>query len=108
MYGFRASHVKFRRPIQIILALLLVVVLLLGLPRPHLPGHYSLKQESDHDLTLLEHVVTLVVARRKADDTTWLTNQHLDWEKVYYTVDDPKAKLTVPKNKGREAMVYLT
>ncbi|KAK7948001.1 uncharacterized protein PG986_008887 [Apiospora aurea] len=30
------------------------------------------------------------------------------WRKRIYTVDDPHAPLTVPKNKGRESMVYLT
>ena len=30
------------------------------------------------------------------------------WSRSVYVVDDPSAKLTVPKNKGREAMVYLT
>ena len=30
------------------------------------------------------------------------------WENAIYTVDDPEALLRPPKNKGREAMVYLT
>jgi hypothetical protein len=50
----------------------------------------------------------LVVASLKDDDTTWLQRRLPDWDVARYIVDDPQAKLTVPVNKGREAMVYLT
>jgi hypothetical protein len=30
-----------------------------------------------------------------------------NWSQSVYVVDDPAVELTVPKNKGREAMVYL-
>ena len=53
--------------------------------------------------------VALVVASMKADDTTWV-DRYLPygWRAHKYVVDDPYAPLTVPANKGREAMVYLT
>lgn len=54
------------------------------------------------------HPVEIVVASMKHEDTSWV-QQHLpDWSHSIFIVDDSSAKLTVPKNKGREAMVYLT
>ncbi|KAK8129697.1 hypothetical protein PG999_002077 [Apiospora kogelbergensis] len=53
--------------------------------------------------------IDIVVASVKSDNTTWF-HRHLpsEWQKSIYVVNDPKAPLTVPQNKGREAMVYLT
>lgn len=50
----------------------------------------------------------LVVASIKNDDTSWLFKHFPDWHKSIYVVDDPNAPLTVPLNKGRESMAYLT
>ena len=44
----------------------------------------------------------------KHEDTSWVHEYLPDWPSSIYVVDDPKAPLTVPKNKGHEAMVYLT
>lgn len=52
--------------------------------------------------------VEIVVASLKREDTSWLHEYLPDWGRSIYVVDDPKARLRVPKNKGREAMVYLT
>jgi hypothetical protein len=52
--------------------------------------------------------VELVVASTKSEDTTWVHTYFSDWFPQVYVVDDPQARLTVPENKGREAMVYLT
>lgn len=52
--------------------------------------------------------VELVVASMKKENVTWLNDYLLDWKKNIYVVDDPNARLTVPVNKGREAMVFLT
>ncbi|KAK8087249.1 hypothetical protein PG994_002223 [Apiospora phragmitis] len=55
--------------------------------------------------------VEIVAASLNSDDTSWF-QRHLqqEWSKRIYVVDadDDAAPLTVPKNKGREAMVYLT
>lgn len=51
--------------------------------------------------------VTLVVASQTTDDTTWLENAFPEWSKEIYVTDDQNAALTVPKNRGREGMVYL-
>ncbi|OAA74545.1 hypothetical protein LEL_08126 [Akanthomyces lecanii RCEF 1005] len=50
----------------------------------------------------------IVVATTKHENVTWLHDYLLDWPKNIYVVDDKGAPLTVPKNKGREAMVILT
>jgi hypothetical protein len=48
----------------------------------------------------------VVVAALKKDDLSWID---LAWWDVWkYEVDNPKARHAVPKNKGHEAMVYLT
>lgn len=52
--------------------------------------------------------VEIVVASQKREDISWVHEFLPDWGRSVYVVDDPKAKLRVPKNKGREAMVYLT
>ena len=52
--------------------------------------------------------VRLVVARMQHEDASWLDQYLPQWQKSIYTVDDPSASLTVPRNKGRESMVYLT
>ena len=49
-----------------------------------------------------------VVASLKADDTSWIEKHFPQWHLFRYVADDKNADLTVPKNKGREAMVYLT
>ena len=49
-----------------------------------------------------------VVASLKQDDTSWLQEHFSDWKANIYVVNDQAAQLTVPVNKGREAMVYLT
>ncbi|KAI9166537.1 hypothetical protein HJFPF1_02644 [Paramyrothecium foliicola] len=52
--------------------------------------------------------VEMVVASMKKENITWLNDYLLNWKKNIYVVDDPSAALTVPQNKGREAMVFLT
>jgi len=49
-----------------------------------------------------------IVASMKNDNTDWIQENLPGWDLIRYVVDDPKAKYTVPRNKGREAMVYLT
>jgi hypothetical protein len=49
-----------------------------------------------------------VVASVVREDPTWLLAHFSDWDVRRYVVDNQTADLTVPINKGREAMVYLT
>lgn len=50
----------------------------------------------------------VVVASQASENATWINLYFPQWETNIYRVDDPNAPLTVPKNKGRESMVYLT
>ncbi|KAK4244161.1 hypothetical protein C7999DRAFT_17547 [Corynascus novoguineensis] len=50
----------------------------------------------------------IVVASLRSEDTAWVHRHLQNWSRTVYVVDDPSAKFTVPKNKGREAMVYLS
>jgi hypothetical protein len=50
----------------------------------------------------------LVVASIKSENTSWLNTYLPSLPKKIYVADDSRAEFTVPKNKGREAMVYLT
>jgi hypothetical protein len=50
----------------------------------------------------------LTIARMKLEDTSWVEEEDLGVEQHIYVVDDPDASLRVLKNKGHEAMVYLT
>ncbi|KAI1852572.1 hypothetical protein JX265_003054 [Neoarthrinium moseri] len=54
------------------------------------------------------HNVEVVVASLSHEDTRWLSIYLPEWKTNIYVADDPNAPLTVPINKGRESMVYLT
>ncbi|KAH6624719.1 hypothetical protein B0J18DRAFT_344518, partial [Chaetomium sp. MPI-SDFR-AT-0129] len=55
-----------------------------------------------------EPPVEVVVASTRAEDTLWVHRFLPRWARSIYVVDNLRARLTVPENKGREAMVYLT
>jgi hypothetical protein len=50
----------------------------------------------------------IVVPKMKKEDTSWLDEEFPDPLKAIYVVDDRKTPLHPPKNKGNEAMVYLS
>lgn len=52
----------------------------------------------------------LVIAAMSYSDMSWVDQNVPDWTANIYRTDMPKGKaqFTVPKNKGNEAMVYLT
>ncbi|KAI9895035.1 MAG: hypothetical protein M1814_000259 [Vezdaea aestivalis] len=50
----------------------------------------------------------LIIAAMKSSDMSWLDTHFPEKVANVYRVDDWFAELTVPKNKGREAMVFLT
>lgn len=50
----------------------------------------------------------MVVASTSSENVTWLHDYLPQWKKNIYVVDDASAELTVPTNKGRESMVFLT
>src|SRR3569833_1925652 len=51
---------------------------------------------------------SLVVASLKRENTQWIQRHFPYLNAFVYVVDDPHAHLATPKNKGNEAMVYLT
>src|SRR6266498_1194139 len=51
---------------------------------------------------------TLVIGHRKQDSIAWISETLPDIDVAAYVVDDLAAPLHTPRNKGREAMVYLT
>lgn len=53
---------------------------------------------------------TLVMGRLKQDDISWVETELPGLNTSIYVVDDddPNAQFRIPKNKGHEAMVYLT
>ena len=98
-----------KRPLQSLLILLLIICVLIGLPRSILTGSmFDLRSIPSSNKVNLKYEAALVVASRVKDNTAWLQGKFPAWKKSIYVVDDPKASLTVPVNKGREAMVYLT
>jgi hypothetical protein len=60
------------------------------------------------DRSVSPHSKTFVVASLENDDTSRLYDHLSDWKVERFVVNNPSAQLTVPKNKGREPMVYLT
>jgi len=49
-----------------------------------------------------------VIPKTKDEDITWMARELPDAPLVVYEVDNPHAEHKIPKNKGREAMVYLS
>ena len=52
--------------------------------------------------------ITLVVPKTREENTNWIEKHLSHWNRSVYEVDNPDAELSVPLNKGRESMVYLT
>ncbi|KAF2272155.1 uncharacterized protein EI97DRAFT_386417 [Westerdykella ornata] len=50
----------------------------------------------------------VVVGKMKDEELRWMEADLPGVDVVVYEVDNPKAQRKIPKNKGREAMVYLT
>ncbi|ODH49013.1 hypothetical protein GX48_04838 [Paracoccidioides brasiliensis] len=55
-----------------------------------------------------EQQVAVVVAGLRSSNTKWLRKSFPHWDTHIYIANDESSKLRIPKNKGREAMVYLT
>ncbi|ETS73832.1 hypothetical protein PFICI_14778 [Pestalotiopsis fici W106-1] len=98
-----------------ILGTCLAIGLLLTVLFPWYYGDFVTWSGHDESLTLApvlhdNHIsnVEIVVASTKKENTKWLSTYLPEWKTNIYVVDDSKASLTVPVNKGHEAMVYLT
>ncbi|KAJ4346565.1 uncharacterized protein N0V89_010496 [Didymosphaeria variabile] len=51
---------------------------------------------------------SIVIPKTKNEDLRWLQGEIPEAKLVVYEVDNPNAEYKIPKNKGREAMVYLS
>jgi hypothetical protein len=51
---------------------------------------------------------TLVIPRLKSENVSWIKEELPGLDTAIYVMDDPDAPLHPPKNKGNEAMAYLT
>jgi hypothetical protein len=88
-------------------ACLLVTVAFLDFkPRTDPHNLSSTHPGSISDVGSSQPSTAVVIAALEKDDVSWID---FAWGDVWkYEVDNPKAKHAVPKNKGHEAMVYLT
>ncbi|PVI00696.1 hypothetical protein DM02DRAFT_671803 [Periconia macrospinosa] len=89
-------------------------------PRQHLSGLSSLYHDAVSSASRKpfspgvakpensEYSRTLVVAKTNGEDVGWIRNDLPDLPAAVYEVDKPNATYRVPRNKGNEAMVYLT
>jgi len=75
---------------------------------PPAPSHDQDDKKLQVNGSTKKRRTAVVVASQASENATWLNEYFPSWEKNIYRVDDAKAPLTVPKNKGRESMVYLT
>ncbi len=103
----RASHAR--------LAVVLIVVILsiiwlnrasdLGAKRSETEG-----QAEQHTALLLRqrYSAVLVFGKLWNQNTDWTARDLPGFKTAAYVVDDPTASLSLPRNKGREAMVYLS
>lgn len=100
----------FKRPLQVFCVFAFFSLLLFGLPRDSTFREYLVKSETAAVVNEpgRAYEAALVIASQKKDDTSWLQHQFQAWRKAIYVVDDRKADLPVPQNKGRESMVYLS
>jgi hypothetical protein len=108
---------RFRRPIFLLALFILSIYSLinfskrfLGPPAAHKAYHPSWR-EGNHPRRLGKDDAEekeLVVASLEGDETAWLDVYFDTWRKNVYVVDNASAPLTVPVNKGREALPFLT
>ena len=68
----------------------------------------TIASEIKDDILIAQVPVDVVMAKTKAQDTSWLPQNFPDWGHKIYIVDDNSTTLKVPSNKGHESMVYLT
>lgn len=88
---------------------ILVILGLTSLLRLQFPNFaFGHKRYHHSPVPLSTEPKRLVVASLKGDDTRWIGKRLPDWPVSLYVVNDPEAEFSVPLNKGRESMVYLT
>lgn len=109
---FHSRSVLNKKAVRILLGFVIVALLFFWLPssseRSGVSSLSGTEKEKGWEEDAQHYEAALVVASQTKDNTTWLRENYKSWRKEIYVVDDATARLTVPVNKGREAMVYLT
>ena len=101
-----------RKPLRALFLSALIIVVLFKLISSHRPVIAAPEGIAvvDHSKTKAEERGNaIVVASLKGDDVKWLKDVRPEWEKNIYIADDEerRGELRIPRNKGRESMVYL-
>ncbi|MCJ1255242.1 hypothetical protein MMC24_003058 [Lignoscripta atroalba] len=102
-----------RKPLRALFLSALIIVVLFKLISSHRPVIAAPEGIAvvDHSKTKAEERGNaIVVASLKGDDVKWLKDVRPEWEKNIYIADDEerRGELRIPRNKGRESMVYLS
>jgi hypothetical protein len=66
------------------------------------------KEHTDTTNSLIEYSKTLVIGHRQRENISWTNSLPPSITRSIYLIDAPPGNSTLPANKGREAMVYLT
>ncbi|KIW91936.1 uncharacterized protein Z519_06918 [Cladophialophora bantiana CBS 173.52] len=106
------SRVKYRYIWLATAALLISIVLFLWSSHSSFPGFWVRLSSSDSAWIYKGPVAedkVVILAKIKAEDVSWVASELPDWQHAIYYMDDPtEGTLHPPKNKGREAMAYLS
>ncbi|KAI1442498.1 hypothetical protein F5Y02DRAFT_257064 [Annulohypoxylon stygium] len=106
--GIRSRY----RPALILISIFLISLLYLCQFRSHNIESQEIVNPTSNDVVhpppTIHRETEIVVASTSDEDASWVYRHFPQWNPKVYIVDDPLTLLTVPKNKGREAMVYLT
>lgn len=93
------------------ICLLISIYYLYHIHQSQLSSYLLIEHDRNPDETLSEVTkssIGTVVASQSRENTTWLPTFFPKWNHNIYVADQPSATLSVPKNKGREGMTYLT
>ncbi|KAI0382388.1 hypothetical protein F5Y04DRAFT_279678 [Hypomontagnella monticulosa] len=99
-----------RQPVVYALVSILVICLLLLHRVYHEQSESSILSADvpTEDALMRDSKTQIVVASTRSEETSWVYWYFQHWDPQVYVTDDPSAPLVVPRNKGHEAMVYLT
>jgi Protein of unknown function (DUF3431) len=102
-------------PTFLLVLVLLTIVYFRRSSSPLLPRQHILSSANESVLAAghakpvgLNYSRILVIGKLKEDDISWIEQELPDLQTAIYIVNDDSDSLRIPKNKGHEAMVYLT
>ncbi|EEQ90995.1 uncharacterized protein BDCG_06115 [Blastomyces dermatitidis ER-3] len=98
-----SSSSLYRRRIRLLASTVLFVLFVFYYLRNDRDDAKPLPHGHGHDPQ-----AAVVVAGLRSSNTKWLPKAFPQWDMHIYIADDEPTQLRIPRNKGREAMVYLT